>query len=76
MVRSKTSIEPGVENLVNAHNLIPDSTELMVKLSAVLFQESGKAEDILKCKQLLDQAIQKDPKLSAAYLLKGKILYK
>ena len=46
MVRSKTSIEPGVENLVNAHNLIPDSTELMVKLSAVLFQESGKAEDI------------------------------
>jgi len=48
----------------------------MVKLAGVLFMESGKVEDITKCKKLLERVIELDPAHIDAYLLKGKILYR
>jgi len=76
MVRSKHNIDKGIQKLISANEKLPDSTELMVKLAGVLFQESGKPEDILTCQQLLDRAIEIDRHLIDAYLLKGKIQYR
>jgi len=41
IIRSNNNVEQGIVHLKRANELLPDFTELMVKLAGVLFQESG-----------------------------------
>ena len=52
-VRSKNNIQSGIDALKKANEMLPDFTELMVKLAGVLFQESGSDSDINQSKALL-----------------------
>ena len=56
--------------------MLPDNVEIMLKLSGVLFQESGTEPDIEQSQELLDKVIAINSNNADAYLLKGKILHK
>ena len=76
IIRTKDEVETGIDRLKKAHEMLPDNPEVMLKLSGVLFQESGTEQDIEQSQQLLDKVIEIDPNNADAYLLKGKILHK
>lgn len=48
----------------------------MIKLAGVLFQENGLQEDILLSKEIINKAIELEPKNSEALLLQGKVYHK
>jgi len=50
MIRSKINVEKGTDHLKQSVALLPDNTEVMVKLAGVLFQEGASSEaDINHC---------------------------
>ena len=56
--------------------MLPDNTEVMVKLAGVLFQEIGTDEDIQMANKILTRLVELDPRNAEAYLLQGKINHK
>jgi len=75
-IRSKVDVEKGIEHLKKSNELLPENTEIMIKLAGVLFQENGTQEEALKCKQLLIKAINLEPNNAEAALLQGKVYHK
>ena len=59
-----------------ANRILPDNTEVMVKLAGVLFQEIGKDEDIQTANKILTRLVELDPGNAEAHLLQGKISHK
>jgi len=76
MIRSKVDVEAGIKHLDSANRQQPENVEIMVKLAGVLFQENGKQQDLLKCKQLLTKAVSLEASNAEALLLQGKVLHK
>ena len=76
LIRSKQNIEIGVDHLKKANKMLPDNTEVMVKLSGVLFQEIGTDEDIQNANVILTRLVELDPNNAEAFLLQGKINHK
>ena len=59
-----------------SNELIPENTEIMIKLAGVLYQEGGSSADIEKCTELLERATKLEPDNAEALLLIGKVYHK
>ena len=73
IIRTKTDIEMGVENIKKANIMIPDNQEIMMKLAGALFQETGNDDDINYADKVLTRLLELDPNNSEAYILQAKI---
>jgi tetratricopeptide (TPR) repeat protein len=73
LVRSKRNIQRGIEKLLNALECLPENTDLMIKLSGVLYSERPTESDLRHAIKLMKRVIDKWRKNAPAFFLKGKI---
>jgi hypothetical protein len=73
LVRSKRDIPRGIEKLQHASECIPDNTEILIKLSGVLYQECPQEDELRSALSLVKRVLEKERNNAEAHLLKGKI---
>ena len=78
LVRSKRDVPRGIKMLKQAADLIPNNTEISIKLSGVLYQECPEpAEETLReALRLANTVVAVEQMNFEAFMLKGKILIK
>mmetsp|Transcript_21027 Transcript_21027/g.20164 ORF Transcript_21027/g.20164 Transcript_21027/m.20164 type:complete len:138 (+) Transcript_21027:1578-1991(+) len=74
-IRNKNNLEIGLGHLRNAHQLLPNNPEIMIKLASVLFKEypDTSSEESIK---YLREAIRLQPNNEETMTLLAKILEK
>ena len=78
LIRSRQNFDEGKAHLEKAAELLPNNSEVNIKLAGVLLQSQDKqtADDLNHIEILLKRALDIDPNSSEACLLLGKALQK
>ena len=73
LVRSKRNIQKGIEKLLSASACLPENTDLLRKLSGVIYSERPTEGDLRHGLKLMNRCILKWRNDAPAIFLKGKI---